>query len=98
MNMSVRANQLGSTANLRRISDTLTLRSRRVTRARGRAAVPVPLAAFVEGQPITGQTVVVTGANRGIGLEFTRQLLAKNNKVVAACRCTAPLAKVFVKC
>ena len=30
--------------------------------------------------------VLVTGANRGIGLEFTRQLLARGNRVIAACR------------
>jgi NAD(P)-dependent dehydrogenase (short-subunit alcohol dehydrogenase family) len=29
---------------------------------------------------------VVTGANRGLGLEFTRQLLARGDHVVAACR------------
>lgn len=30
--------------------------------------------------------VVVTGANRGIGLEFVRQLLARGDRVVAGCR------------
>ena len=30
--------------------------------------------------------VLVTGANRGIGLEFVRQLLARGDRVVAACR------------
>ncbi len=29
---------------------------------------------------------LVTGANRGIGLEFVRQLLARGDRVVAACR------------
>ncbi|HET6604502.1 MAG TPA: SDR family oxidoreductase [Xanthomonadaceae bacterium] len=29
---------------------------------------------------------LVTGANRGLGLEFTRQLLARGERVVAACR------------
>ena len=29
---------------------------------------------------------IVTGANRGLGLEFTRQLLARGDQVVAACR------------
>lgn len=35
---------------------------------------------------ITGQTVVVTGASRGIGLEFVKQLVNKGNRVIAACR------------
>ncbi|KQY49359.1 SDR family oxidoreductase [Lysobacter sp. Root494] len=29
---------------------------------------------------------IVTGANRGLGLEFTRQLLARGDDVIAACR------------
>lgn len=32
------------------------------------------------------RTVVVTGANRGLGLEFVRQLLARGDRVVAGCR------------
>lgn len=32
------------------------------------------------------QRVLVTGANRGIGLEFVRQLLARGDRVFAACR------------
>ena len=32
------------------------------------------------------QRVLVTGANRGLGLEFTRQLLARGDRVLAACR------------
>ena len=31
-------------------------------------------------------TVLITGANRGIGLELTRQYLAENHKVFACCR------------
>jgi len=31
-------------------------------------------------------TAVITGANRGIGLEMARQLLARGERVVAACR------------
>ena len=34
-------------------------------------------------------TVVVTGANRGIGLEFVKQYLAKGDKVIALCRNTS---------
>ncbi|MEN1925395.1 SDR family oxidoreductase [Luteimonas qiangzhengi] len=36
-------------------------------------------------QTATRQTLV-TGANRGLGLEFTRQLLARGDRVVATCR------------
>lgn len=32
------------------------------------------------------RTAIVTGANRGIGLEFTRQLLARGDRVLAGCR------------
>lgn len=32
------------------------------------------------------RTIVVTGANRGLGLEFARQLLARGERVVAGCR------------
>ncbi len=44
---------------------------------------------------ITNKTVVITGANRGIGLEFTRQLLARQNNVIATCRNPAK-AKVWM--
>ena len=33
---------------------------------------------------------VVTGANRGIGLELTRQLVARGDEVIAACRSASP--------
>ena len=32
------------------------------------------------------QRILVTGANRGLGLEFTRQLLARGDRVIATCR------------
>ncbi len=32
------------------------------------------------------QRVLITGANRGIGLEFVRQLLARGDRVIAGCR------------
>lgn len=32
------------------------------------------------------QTILITGANRGLGLEFTRQYLAEGCAVIAACR------------
>lgn len=35
---------------------------------------------------MTIQHCLVTGANRGIGLEFVRQLLARGDRVVATCR------------
>lgn len=31
-------------------------------------------------------TILITGANRGLGLEFSRQYLAEGNAVIAACR------------
>jgi NAD(P)-dependent dehydrogenase (short-subunit alcohol dehydrogenase family) len=35
---------------------------------------------------MTGSRCVVTGANRGLGLEFVRQLLARGDEVLAGCR------------
>src|SRR5437868_15316294 len=32
------------------------------------------------------QRILVTGANRGLGLEFVRELLARGDRVYAACR------------
>ncbi len=35
------------------------------------------------------KTALVTGANRGIGLELCRQLVARGDRVVATCRCAS---------
>ena len=37
---------------------------------------------YIPGGPIANALVVVTGANRGIGLEFCKQILAKSDSVV----------------
>jgi NAD(P)-dependent dehydrogenase (short-subunit alcohol dehydrogenase family) len=37
-------------------------------------------------RPAQSRHALVTGANRGIGLEFVRQLLARGDRVVATCR------------
>jgi NAD(P)-dependent dehydrogenase (short-subunit alcohol dehydrogenase family) len=43
-------------------------------------------------------TVVITGANRGMGLEFVKQYLAKGHKVIALCRNTSDqLSKTSAK-
>lgn len=36
------------------------------------------------------QTVLITGANRGIGLEYCRQLQARGERVIAVCRKSSP--------
>ena len=36
------------------------------------------------------QSFLVTGANRGIGLEFCRQLAARDDEVFAVCRHSSP--------
>jgi NAD(P)-dependent dehydrogenase (short-subunit alcohol dehydrogenase family) len=38
---------------------------------------------------------VVTGANRGIGLEYCRQLQARGDQVIAVCRATSPELEVL---
>jgi NAD(P)-dependent dehydrogenase (short-subunit alcohol dehydrogenase family) len=39
---------------------------------------------------MTTKTVLVTGANRGIGLELCRQLKARGDNVIAVCRASTP--------
>ena len=49
--------------------------------------------AFVPNKEIIGQTVLITGAKGGIGLDMARQLLKKNNVVIVASRCVDRLNK-----
>ena len=66
----------------------------RAKRPRGASAAPRASAEadgeapYVPGGRIQNACIVITGANRGIGFEFTKQLLAQSpgNRVVAACR------------
>ncbi|HEV7865910.1 MAG TPA: SDR family NAD(P)-dependent oxidoreductase, partial [Acidimicrobiia bacterium] len=54
--------------------------------------IPADHSAVSDGEPKRREPrsnmsrVVVTGANRGLGLEFTRQLLAAGHEVVATAR------------
>lgn len=43
---------------------------------------------------LSGQTIVVTGGSAGIGLEFCKQLLAKDNTVIAAVRSPGTAAEL----
>lgn len=65
----------------------LACRPRRMSSPAPRASASAE-ASYVPGGRIENACVVITGANRGIGLEFTKQLLAQSpgNAVVAACR------------
>lgn len=45
----------------------------------------LPAAAYTAGMKPSGHCLV-TGSNRGLGLEFVRQLLARGERVVATCR------------
>mmetsp|Transcript_7833 Transcript_7833/g.26016 ORF Transcript_7833/g.26016 Transcript_7833/m.26016 type:complete len:282 (-) Transcript_7833:480-1325(-) len=59
------------------------------SRASSRVSNSSPSAYQIRGYlvgPIEDKDVVVTGANRGLGLEWTRVLLSKGNRVVATTR------------
>jgi len=46
-------------------------------------------------KPMQGKTVIVTGANRGLGKEMTRQLAKKGASVIMACRSVAHARQVM---
>ena len=73
---------------LRRVHVLRPARSMKRARVARHATASASADAYVPGGPIENATVVVTGANRGIGLEFVTQILAKHdgNAVVACCR------------
>jgi NAD(P)-dependent dehydrogenase (short-subunit alcohol dehydrogenase family) len=73
---------------LRRVPALRPARSMKRARVARRATASASAGSYVPGGPIENATVVVTGANRGIGLEFVTQILAKHdgNAVVACCR------------
>lgn len=63
----------------------------RIPGGRGDGRVRAPLRhdrawCMLRGMDSQPRTSLVTGANRGLGLEFARQLLARGDHVVAACR------------
>jgi len=52
-----------------------------------------------EFQAFTGERImyIITGSNRGIGLELCRQLLAQGKHVIAACRSSSPELDALAK-
>jgi NAD(P)-dependent dehydrogenase (short-subunit alcohol dehydrogenase family) len=50
------------------------------------ASLPVPVIAANNQNADNPPTVLITGSNRGIGLEFTKQYAAANWRVIATCR------------
>jgi NAD(P)-dependent dehydrogenase (short-subunit alcohol dehydrogenase family) len=71
------------TGQLQQGAAPFALRPRTQRAASGRSSGGVRVMA---GSRITGKTVVVTGAGRGIGLEFAKQFQQRGNQVIATVR------------
>mmetsp|Transcript_9971 Transcript_9971/g.13979 ORF Transcript_9971/g.13979 Transcript_9971/m.13979 type:complete len:291 (-) Transcript_9971:75-947(-) len=57
------------------------------------------ISSVYDGQPLAGKCVVVTGGNRGLGLEITKELVAIGAMPLVVCRkWSAELEKLIGKC